>query len=101
LQRLADNFGTTAWAFNKLLNVVNVAHSVLGATPLKAISSALNKMTGHVVPEWNPYMPKVGGWAGFNRSSSLCAACQPHGVPAADESCTSPGTSSSMACLFC
>lgn len=63
LQTVANNFSTTAWAFNKLLNVVNVAHSVLGATPIKAISSALNKATGHMVPEWNPYMPKVSGLA--------------------------------------
>ena len=60
-QKVADNFGATAWAFNKLLNVVNVAHSVLGAAPLKAISGALNRWTGHMVPEWNPYMPKVRG----------------------------------------
>lgn len=79
MQRVADNFGTTAWAFNKLLNVVNVAHSVLGATPLKAISSALNKMTGHMVPEWNPYMPKVGAWAGTSSCLGLPAfrACLP------------------------
>jgi D-lactate dehydrogenase len=43
---------------NKMLNVVNVAHSVLGAWPIKTISSALNKVTNHIVPEWNPYMPK-------------------------------------------
>lgn len=58
---MANNFSTTAWAFNKLLNVVSAAHSVLGAAPLKAISSTLNRWTGHMVPEWNPYMPKVRG----------------------------------------
>ena len=42
------------------LTVVNAAHAVLGPTPLRAISTALNKWTGHMVPEWNPYMPKVG-----------------------------------------
>lgn len=55
---LANNFGTVAWSMNKLLGAVNIAHSVLGAWPLKTISSALNKATGHMVPEWNPYMPK-------------------------------------------
>ncbi len=58
-QSVANNFSTTAWAFNKLLNVVSAAHSVLGAAPLKAVSSTLNRLTGHMVPEWNPYMPKV------------------------------------------
>lgn len=58
-QTVANNFSGTAWAFNKLLNVVNAAHAVLGATPLKAISGALNRLSGHMVPEWNPYMPKV------------------------------------------
>ena len=65
---MADNFGATAWAFNKLLGVANLAHSVLGATPLKAVTSALNKATGHVMPEWNPYMPKVGG----GRAGGVC-----------------------------
>jgi hypothetical protein len=60
MQRVADNFGATAWVFNKLLGVVNAAHSVLGPKPLQVISSALNKVSGHMVPEWNPYMPKVG-----------------------------------------
>lgn len=55
---VANNFGAAAWAMNKMLSVVNVAHSVLGPWPLKTISSALNKATGHFVPEWNPYMPK-------------------------------------------
>lgn len=59
LQSLADNFGPVAWSMNKLLNVVSFANGVLGAWPLKTISSALNKATGHMVPEWNPYMPKV------------------------------------------
>lgn len=55
---VANNFGATAWAMNKMLGVVNVAHSVLGPTPLRAISTALNKSTNHFIPEWNPYMPK-------------------------------------------
>ena len=71
---MADNFGATAWAFNKLLNVVNAVHSVVGATPLKAISSALNKASGHVVPEWNPYMPKA------SRAARCCAAYAVHAV---------------------
>ena len=44
---------------NKLLSAVNVAHSVLGPWPLEAISGALNRWSGHMVPSWNRYMPKV------------------------------------------
>lgn len=69
---MANNFSGTAWAFNKLLGVVNAAHAVLGAAPLKAISGALNRWSGHVVPEWNPYMPKVRCEA-FAVPHSLCA----------------------------
>lgn len=69
---IASNFGATAWTMNKLLNVVNVAHGILGSWPLKTISSALNRATGHFVPEWNPYMPK--GAAPLNMNPSVPAA---------------------------
>lgn len=55
---IADNFGAVAWVMNKALNVVSLAHGILGATPLKSISTALNKASNHMIPEWNPYMPK-------------------------------------------
>lgn len=63
---------------NKLLNVVNVAHSVLGAAPLRAISTALNRWSGHVVPEWTPYMPK--GAAPLNLNPPKPEAAE-RGVP--------------------
>jgi D-lactate dehydrogenase len=31
---------------------------VVGPKPLEIISKWMNSMTGHVVPVWNPYMPK-------------------------------------------
>ncbi len=78
-QTVANNFSGTAWAFNKLLNVVNAAHAVLGAAPLKAISGALNRLSGHMVPEWNPYMPKVRGctFICMEAPDHGRAACQP------------------------
>ncbi|KAL4426062.1 hypothetical protein ABPG77_007858 [Micractinium sp. CCAP 211/92] len=76
---VANNFSTTAWAFNKLLNVVSAAHSVLGAAPLKAVSSTLNRLTGHMVPEWNPYMPK--GAAPLNMNPPRPEATAERGVP--------------------
>jgi hypothetical protein len=42
-----------------LLNVVDFAHRLLGPSPLQYISSRLNKASNHLIPEWNPYMPKV------------------------------------------
>ena len=79
IQTVANNFSGTAWAFNKLLNVVNAAHAVLGAGPLKAISGALNRWSGHMVPEWNPYMPKVRGctFICMEAPDHGRAACQP------------------------
>ncbi|KAI3429690.1 hypothetical protein D9Q98_005775 [Chlorella vulgaris] len=77
--RVADNFGATAWVFNKLLGVVNAAHSVLGPKPLQVISSALNKVSGHMVPEWNPYMPK--GAAPLNMNPPKPQVASDRGVP--------------------
>lgn len=31
---------------------------VVGPKPLEIISNWMNKMTGHFVPVWNPYMPR-------------------------------------------
>lgn len=77
---LANNFGTSAWAMNRLLNVVNLAHSVVGATPLKAISSALNRATNHFVPEWNPYMPKGAAPLDMNPPKPAAAETE-KGIP--------------------
>lgn len=41
-----------------LLNVVDMAHGILGPKPLELISKGLNQATGRMVPVWNPYMPK-------------------------------------------
>jgi D-lactate dehydrogenase len=72
---VADHFAGAAWAANKLLGAVSTAHAVLGAAPLRAISSALNKATGRLVPEWNPYMPAS--------ASPLAAPAPPPPAPAA------------------
>lgn len=71
---VANNFGATAWTMNKLLNVVHVAHSVLGPWPLKTISSALNKVTNHMVPEWNSYMPKGAAALDMNPPKPVATA---------------------------
>ena len=59
VQALANNFGAFSKIVPPFLNTVNLAHSIVGPRPLQYISSALNRLSGNMVPEWNPYMPKV------------------------------------------
>jgi len=55
---LAKNFGLINNSVPTLLNTVNLAHKVMGPKPLEIISRWMNKMTDHVIPVWNPYLPK-------------------------------------------
>lgn len=54
---MARNFNNISAAVPSFLNVVDTVHGTVGAAPLKAISSALNRISSNLVPEWNPYMP--------------------------------------------
>ena len=54
---LANNFGAFASAVPPFLNVVSLAHSLLGGGVLRAVSGALNGATGNLVPVWNEHMP--------------------------------------------
>jgi D-lactate dehydrogenase len=54
---LASNFGTFAGIVPPFLNVVSMAHGVLGGGVLRAVSGALNKVSGNIVPVWNEHMP--------------------------------------------
>ena len=78
---LANNFGATAWTFNKLLGAVNVAHQVLGPWPIQTISRALNKISGHMIPEWNPYMPKAAAPLNMNPPAPAVSAETEKGIP--------------------
>jgi D-lactate dehydrogenase len=55
---IAERFGALNTAVPKLLNAVSLAHRVLGAKPLEWTSQWLNRVSGNVVPVWNPHMPK-------------------------------------------
>lgn len=55
---VANHFGTLSGVVPAFLNVVDVAHGVLGPRPLVAISQGLNWASGRQVPVWNKYMPK-------------------------------------------
>lgn len=79
-QALADHFGATAWAMNKALDMVSTVHGLVGATLLRTISSTLNRLSGHLIPEWNPYMPR--GAAPLNMTPKQpAAAAAPSGIP--------------------
>lgn len=58
MQRMANNFSTFQTMVPPLLNAVNLAHRVMGSTPLEKISTALNKVSRNYIPAWNQYMPK-------------------------------------------
>ena len=59
VQRLANNFGAFTSMVPPLLNMVDFAHRLVGPKPLEFLSKTLNRGTGHIVPEWNPYLPRV------------------------------------------
>ena len=59
MQSLANNFSKLNAMVPPFLNAVDFAHRLLGPSPLQYISSRLNKASNHLIPEWNPYMPRV------------------------------------------
>ncbi|KAH7615608.1 hypothetical protein Ndes2526B_g09647 [Nannochloris sp. 'desiccata'] len=70
---IANNFSSVAWVMNKALNVVSAAHAVIGTTPIQAISTALNRVSNHMIPEWNPYMPKGASKLDLNPAAPVTA----------------------------
>lgn len=56
---MANNYGVFALAVPPVLNIVDFAHRLVGPKPLEYISGAMNKMSNHLVPTWNPHMPRV------------------------------------------
>ena len=59
MQSMANHYGTFAAAVPPVLNLVDFAHRLVGPKPLEYISSTMNRMSNHLVPTWNPYMPRV------------------------------------------
>lgn len=60
-QRVASNYGAFVSTVPAFLNVVDFAHRLVGPKPLEYLSSAMNRASGHMIPTWNPYMPRVRG----------------------------------------
>lgn len=59
LQSLANNYGAFVSTVPKFLNLVDFAHRLVGPKPLEYLSGTMNRMSNHLVPTWNPYMPRV------------------------------------------
>lgn len=59
MQSMANNFGPLSAVVPWFLSGVSLAHRVVGPTPLEWVSSKLNKLSGNLIPAWNPYMPSV------------------------------------------
>lgn len=59
LQRLANNFGAVNATVPTFLNVVDLAHRLVGPKPLEYLSTLINKASGNYIPQWNKYMPRV------------------------------------------
>eukprot|EP00878_Enallax_costatus_P007347 GHUV01007694.1.p1 GENE.GHUV01007694.1~~GHUV01007694.1.p1 ORF type:complete len:822 (+),score=249.18 GHUV01007694.1:1374-3839(+) len=83
---MANNFSIINNTVPTFLNVVNVAHKVVGPRPLEIISRWMNNMTGNTIPVWNPYMPKGASPVQQPSSSSSSAtavatAAAARGVP--------------------
>ncbi len=41
------------------LNIVDLAHRLVGPKPLEYLSTVINKASRNYIPEWNKYMPRV------------------------------------------
>ena len=61
-QSMANNYGAFVSTVPAFLNVVDFAHRLVGPKPLQYLSGAMNRMSNHLVPAWNPYMPRVRLW---------------------------------------
>lgn len=78
----ANNFKLISRGAPALLNTVDFFHGLLGPRVLEVVSGTLNKWTNHLVPQWNPYIPKVrpnmpclNQWSSGSVLVSLCCSC--------------------------
>lgn len=55
---LADHFNLLSAGVPRLLDTVSLIHRLVGPKPLEFISGWLNRVSDHLVPVWNPYLPR-------------------------------------------
>jgi len=76
---LANNFSKFQTVVPYVLDGVNLAHRVLGPTPLSGISSWLNRVSDRFIPVWNPYMPR--GAAKLQEPPQVPQGKEQRGIP--------------------
>jgi D-lactate dehydrogenase len=54
---LADRMNAVTTAARFTLSAISFFHALLGTTVMKFISGGLRKLSGNIIPLWNPYMP--------------------------------------------
>lgn len=54
---LANNMSQVTAGARSALSIVNFFHLILGTGIMQAISTALNKISGNRIPQWNRFMP--------------------------------------------
>ena len=69
-----NNFGTVTAMMPPVLNMVDLAHRLVGPKPMQFLSDQWMKLPGHIMPAWNPYMPRVRPGRLFSCAVSSCAA---------------------------
>lgn len=84
---MANNYGAFVSAVPALLNVVDFAHRLVGPKPLEYISGALNRVSGHYIPEWNPYMPRARAPASLVLKDPFPAEWRPYSLEHACRMC--------------
>lgn len=55
---IADHMDTVTSAARKALSVVNTFHAILGTQLMGSIAGGMRKISGNLIPQWNPWMPK-------------------------------------------
>lgn len=56
---IANNFSATLTGMKFGLGTSNIAHSVLGTSVMKGITSTLSNITSNAIPKWSPNLPKA------------------------------------------
>lgn len=55
---VAGRFGPVMGLVPPMLNVVSLAHSIIGTWPMQTIANAVWGVGNNMIPLWNPYMPQ-------------------------------------------
>ena len=62
---IADHMNTVTSIARNTLSAVNVFHRILGSHLMSSIAGGMRKVSGSLIPQWNPWMPKGAKCAKF------------------------------------